>query len=97
MKDIKHTTDGDIDLSTGDLQWVEPTDQHQRDLLIMGPGESKEYPLDGVDSIKYLNDTDATLYLRTVKQQFTRDGMNVRSISMDVNGKMITDAEYETN
>ncbi len=78
--DIKHTDDGDINLSSGDLRLDEPTEQHQRDLLIGAPGTFREKPEVGVDSIKYLRDHDHPGYMRAVRKEFTRDGMKVGSI-----------------
>lgn len=95
MLDLKQQDNGDL---SPDFELVEPTAQHQRDLLILAPGQSKEFPLAGVDSIKYLHDDDTTTYLRTIRQQFTKDGMKVNSIGLDPATMHLTiDAEYENN
>jgi len=95
MIDIKQREDGDIDLSTGDLQLTEPTGQHQRDMLIATQGSYKEAPIVGVGAINYLNDNERAGFLRAVNRELARDGMNVRSISMP-GRELIIDAEYET-
>jgi hypothetical protein len=94
--DYKHTRDGDLDLSSGDLQMVEPTEQHQRDLLLAAQGDFKEYPVIGVGSMNYLHDTEPTGYLRAVRREFTRDGMNVRELYMRQE-ELFIDADYEDN
>ena len=96
MIDIKQHESGDIDLSTGDIQLVEPTGQHQRDLLVATQGSHKDAPIVGVGAINYLNDNERTGFLRIVNREFTRDGMKVYEISMP-GGELIIDAEYEKN
>lgn len=97
MIDYKQTADGDIDLSAGDLQLVEPTGQHQSDIIISGQGHNKEAPHIGVDSILFMHDTDPSHYLRTLRKHFIRDGMKVHDIYLDAQGEINTDAEYENN
>ena len=96
MIDIKQQENGDIDLSTGDLQLAEPTGQHQRDMLIATQGSYKEAPIVGVGAINYLNDNERTGFLRAVNKEFTRDGMKVYEIGMP-GGELIIDAEYENS
>lgn len=96
MLDFKQTADGDIDLGGGDLQPVETTDQHTRDLLLTAQGHYKENPGIGVDSIEYLSDNDPAGYLRAIRQQCVKDGMRVNDIY--ISGEdLIIDAEYENN
>lgn len=97
MLDFKLTADGDIDLSTGDLQLVEPTAQHQRDMLIAAQGWYKENPEIGADSVNFLMDGSPDDYLRTVRQQSERDGFRVDDIYMDGNGEMVIEGEYENS
>lgn len=96
MLDIRHTENGDIDLGTGDLFLDEPTEQHQRDLLICGQGHVKESPMVGVDSVKHLLDHDEPDYLRRVRIEFAKDGMKVKSVAME-DAELIIDASYENN
>lgn len=97
MIDIALTTSGDIDFTTGDLAFVEPTEQHKRDLLVAGPGDYKQSPLVGVSSVDYLLDDDPSDYLRAVRKQFERDGMRVSELKMTAGGELIIDAEYENS
>lgn len=94
MLDIKQLPDGDIDL---DYALVEPTAQHQRDLLVLAPGQCREFPLSGIDSINYLHDNDPSAYLRTVRQQLAKDGMRVAKVEIDSMFNLTINAEYETS
>lgn len=96
MIDIKQTADGDVDLTTGDIVLIEPTEQHQRDILIAAPGYYKESPVVGVDSFHYLLDNDIPGYLRAVRKQFEKDGMKVASVKY-INGILKTEAYYGKN
>lgn len=90
MIDIKHTTDGDIDLAGGDLTYAESTGQHQRDILLSAKGHHKETPEMGVNVLEYIGDNEPENLFRAIRKEFTRDGMKVRKVSMDN-----TIAQYE--
>ena len=98
MIDAKQTDEGDIDFTSGDLEMVEPTGQHQRDILIAAPGDYKESPAVGVDSVRYVQDVDPAAYLRAIRKQLAGDGQRVSALSYDENtGKVDIDAEYEND
>lgn len=97
MIDITLTSGGDVDLTPGDLSFSPSEEQHKRDLLIAGPGDYKQSPLTGVNSLDYLFDTDSSDYLRTVRKQFERDGMRVRELRTTPDGELIIDAAYENS
>jgi hypothetical protein len=98
MIDAKQTDDGDLDFTSGDLEMMEPTGQHQRDILIAAPGDYKESPTVGVDSVRYLLDVDPATYLRTIRKQLSADGQKVKALSYnDYTGKVDIDAEYENS
>lgn len=92
MIDIQHTSSGDIDLSSGDLLYTESTGQHQKDILLSGKGHYKESPETGVGAMEYINDNEPDNLLRSIRNEFTRDGMKVTRVSID---NII--AEYEEN
>lgn len=94
MIDIKHTDDGDIDISGGDIRHSESTEQHQKDITIADKGHYKEYPAIGVGAINHINDIDPENFLRTLRREFTRDGMTVRRVAI-ANGEIETHAEYD--
>lgn len=100
MIDIKYTEDGDIDLSTGDIQWCdtsEATAQHKRDILLSSQGDNKESPLSGVGVVDYLNDDDEgeTLFLRNIAKQMQFDGINVEQVAVSDAGEIVIDGGYE--
>lgn len=95
MKDIKQTDNGDLDLSDGDLQYIDSARQHQKDLLLSRQGWWKEHPATGVDVYAHLNDTDPEALLRATRKEFAADGMKVRKVQLHANGEIETDATYE--
>lgn len=100
MIDIKHTEDGDIDLSTGDIQWCDEeraTRQHKRDILLSSQGDNKEFPLSGVGAVEYLNGDEESLFLRDVAKQMQYDGINVKEVYFDKDGEVVIDGRYEND
>lgn len=96
MVDIAYTKDGDIQLETGDVVYIGSTGQHQRDILIANKGCYKESPAVGVGILGYLQDTDPENLLRSIRKEFTKDGMKVKSVGTE-NGQIKVDAEYENS
>lgn len=94
MKDIKFTATGDIDLSSGDIQYTESTMQHQHDILIAAKGDYKEYPTIGVDIRNELDNENPAEMLRTIRKEFSSDGMTVKKLDYK-NGNLNIDAEYK--
>lgn len=95
-RDIKHTLDGDIDLTSGDVETQESTFQHQKDILLSDKGYYKESPTVGVNAAEYIHDTDPANLFRAIRREMTKDGMSVKEISADNKG-LIIDAEYENS
>lgn len=95
MIDVKHRDNGDIDLSSGDLQMTESTAQHQTDILTAVKGSYKEFPTVGVGMVDYIAENNKEGLLRAVRKQFSADGMRVKSISMT--DTINVDAEYEAD
>lgn len=96
MIDIAHTPNGDIELGTGDLVYAESTEQHQQDILVADQGHYKEFPETGVGIMNFLQDNDPENLLRTIRKQFTKDGIKVRHIGIEQNQIHVT-AGYENN
>lgn len=96
MEDIRQTTDGDIDLSAGDIVMTESTRQHQRDLLLAVKGGNKEFPAVGVCAVDYLHGGDSLALLRACRKECARDGMKVNEVAYR-NGELIIDAAYEND
>ena len=98
MKDYKHTSGGDLDLSHGDLQVTESTDQHQRDLLLSDQGHIRQKPEAGVGAVNYLLGGEAESFLRSARKEFSADGMKVRKIAFASDGmNLTTEAAYEND
>lgn len=92
--DILLNEDGDVNIASGDIHYGESTAQHQRDLLLAGRGDYKEYPAVGVGTVEYVNDNLPEDYLREVSKAFHGDGMTVKSIEYDENMNIVTEAYY---
>ena len=57
--------------------------QHQRDILLADKGHYKESPETGVGALEYMNDNEPDRLLRSIRKEFTRDGMKVSKVSLD--------------
>lgn len=97
MQDFKHTTDGDIDLTSGDIVMAEATLQHQRDILRTRIGELKDTPTIGVGIEDYLNDESPEDLLRKARKELVKDGQKVVEISSTPTGKIEISAYYEAD
>ena len=94
MIDFKHTSTGDIDLIGDDISYTISDGRHKRDILLSKPGDIIEAPLLGVGIFDYLNNENPETMLRSIRQNFVRDGMRVSSLSY-VNGAIKEDASYD--
>jgi len=94
MDDFKHTTDGDIDLNGNDIAYDTGDAWHKRDIIIQKQGDIKATPLLGVGVRKFFNDENTEPLLRSIRKNFTRDGMKVRSVGID-NNVITEDSYYE--
>lgn len=93
MKDYKHSDDGDLDFSSGDLVQVESTAQHQSDIITSFKGSLKAFPTVGVGAVDYIADNNQEGLLRSIRKQFVTDGQKVKSIEM-IDGFINVDAGY---
>ncbi|MFN4249052.1 MAG: hypothetical protein ACK4EY_15090 [Flavipsychrobacter sp.] len=85
--DIRQTTNGDIDLTGGDIHWAESTYQHQRDLLIGRKSHFRQRPGVGVGSEDFINDDSGDAFYREVRVQFNKDGMKVIKVKPNIDAK----------
>lgn len=95
MIDFRQDTNGDIDLTNGDIHYVESSVSHQRDLLLTGMGELKHAPTSGAGVHDFILDETPEAMLRTVRRKFIQDGMTVNSVKLDANGQLVIDAFYD--
>lgn len=95
MIDFRQNINGDIDLSGGDVHYVESTVAHQRDLLQTGMGELKHSPIAGAGVHDFIDDETPEAMMRMVRRKFIQDGMTVNSIAIDSDGQLVVDAFYD--
>jgi len=95
MLDFRQDTNGDIDLTGGDIHYVESTVAHQRDLLFASMGELKHAPTAGAGVHDFINDETPEAMLRMVRRKFIQDGMTVNSVKIGADGQLVVDAYYD--
>jgi hypothetical protein len=96
MQDFKQLTDGDLDLTSGDIQMMDATQQHQRDIIMTRPGALKHAPARGVGIEDYYNDESPEDLLRKTRQEMIKDGIKVQSIK-ESNGQIAVYGYYEAD
>ncbi|WP_264522137.1 hypothetical protein [Flavobacterium sp. N1994] len=69
--------------------------QNQAILLIVNPGELKFNPTIGVAIGDLLLDDDYLRYRHRIREDFTKDGMKVKSIELSKDKTLKIDAGYE--
>ncbi|MFI3322082.1 MAG: hypothetical protein R3Y50_06110 [Rikenellaceae bacterium] len=97
MKDYKQLTDGDLDLSLGDLQVTESTEQHKRDILLSDKGHIRDKSEAGVGIFTYLLDNEPEDFLRATRLEYSSDGMSVKKVALTDKYELEVDAEYENS
>lgn len=91
--DILTDESGDIKFESGDINWGEGTEQHQRELLSAFKGGHKHAPARGVGIVNYINDEDEENMVKMIRSEFKADGMTINSLELD-EGKLKTNANY---
>ena len=95
-RDIKHTSDGDVDITGNDINYVESTQQHQSDLLLLVKGELKDAPSVGVGLADFIGDEDNSDLSTEIRTEFRKDGMKVSEINIQ-GGIIKVNAAYDNN
>lgn len=93
MDDVR-LDDDDLLIAAGDFTIVDGTQQHQEQLLLNTKGDFKENPTICVGAFNYLDDERFQGLLREISIEFSRDGMEVYSLVVDEEGRVITNAVY---
>ena len=93
MIDIELSDSYDLATPSGDFNVVESTAQHQRQLLLNNKGDFKQNPTICVGTVEYFDDEHLQELTRAISVEFTRDGMEVKSIKVN-NGTIVSDAFY---
>jgi hypothetical protein len=95
MTDFILDDDMDILIVDGDFVVNESTHQHQKLLIICEKSEFKESPMRGIGASRYLEDKNPDNFLREVRQEFVKDGMEVSTLKIDSSGSLEIDAVYK--
>ena len=80
MNDILLTPQFDLAISAGDFTQGECLKQSQTLLLLTNKGEWKQHPAAGVGTGNYLETASTPALSREIREQFSRDGMQVSSV-----------------
>lgn len=91
--------DDDLKITAGgDFEIVESTQEHQRQLVLNGKGDFKEFPDACVDAEGYVDDdgdnNGLDALINAIVTEFINDGMSVESVAPDRTGQIISKAEY---
>ena len=70
------------------------TGQNQKNLILTEKTELKFTPMRGVGSRRFLEDHTPDNLAREIRQEFSIDGMTVKSLKIDTNGIINVDASY---
>lgn len=97
MYDFALDDNEDIALGTGDFALTESTPQHQRQLLLNNKGDFKESPTICVAALSFIDDENFAGLMRAVNIEFSRDGMEVRDLSLSPEGIINSNATYSQN
>jgi hypothetical protein len=87
--DIQLTTGGDLLIQNGDFVIGLSDVQHIKDTINAFPGWWKEFPVDGVGIINYLNGGDEQELEKNVRIQLTADGYQVGTPTVQINSDTV--------
>lgn len=93
MTDYLSDNTNDLKIANGNFVQGDSTIQNQNFLLITAPGAWKQNPQVGVGLMNFLKDDDITGLMRSIRQQFAKDGMTVQKLAL-TNGKIQVVAPY---
>jgi len=93
--DILYDPTGDIDLSSGDVQYGDGTEQHKLTILLAAKGELKRRPDIGVGIANYLLDTEPGELLREARRQCQKAGMSIERVFFDHNNNLFIQGNYD--
>ncbi|MEO2064485.1 MAG: oxidase [Christiangramia sp.] len=94
MIDVLLDQDGDLLIEGGDFKTGYSDNQHQEHILIAHKGEYKESPEVGVGVADILSDDTYDEMLIEMKKQLQYDGMKIKNIRFQEDGKLIIDGKY---
>jgi hypothetical protein len=85
----------DLAIVAGDFSMVESTAMHQQQLILNNKGDFKQNPTICIGAFDYLDDENFQNLIRTISVEFTKDGMDVKSVGLTSNGTVKSDAFYQ--
>jgi hypothetical protein len=92
---LRSVTGGeDAVIVAGDFSKAESTATHQQQLILNNNGDFKQNPAICVGAFDYLDDENFQNLMRTISVEFTKDGMDVKSVELAPNGIIKSDAYY---
>ena len=94
MIDIGLDANEDAMTMSGDFILTESTGQHQRQLILNNKGDFKQNPTICAGAFNYLDDEHFQALVRAISIEFSRDGMNVKKVSIGADGSISSDAFY---
>lgn len=94
MIDIGLTETYDLEILAGDFVTKESTAQHQQQLILNNKGDFKQNPTICVGAVEYFDDEHFNGLIRAISVEFTRDGMDVKSVRSTPAGIISSDAYY---
>lgn len=85
VKDFILGGDDDIQIKDGDFVVDESDAQHIQHIIMSSPGDWKQFPFIGLDTIAHINapETDIDKLRKYIKLQLQSDGYNVEEISIN--------------
>ena len=94
MMDIGIDDREDLAFLAGDLSITESTAAHQKQLIFNNKGDFKQNPTICVGVFEYLEDEGSQNLIRQISVEFSKDGMDVKRVSIDRDGVIKSDAVY---
>ena len=96
MTDFVLDTNGDLLITEADFVLDDSTQQHQKLLLLAAKGDFKENPTATVGLINYVESENEADMLREIRKCFANDGLNIKTLAISNDGKLLIDAGYNS-
>ena len=93
--DIILNSSGGLETRNGDLVIDDATGQHQTILIMAEKGTIRQHGDAGAGAFGYLLDNNPLSFLREISKECSRDGQQVKSITVNDSGEIEIDASYE--
>jgi hypothetical protein len=94
MQDFLLDEEYDLKIENGDFVIGDSDAQNQLLLLLSAKGDFAEYPDSCVGARRFLETAETSALAREIDQEFTRDGMKVKEITINIPNVSV-DASYK--